>query len=331
MYIINLLSQPYPVNSWRWYRLRGIGFGLFVFLFLFLFKPFRLDLYSSSRLFNTAAMYGFVTSAVIMLGGYFFIKVIVPRINDEKWTLGKQIVLNILLMIGITIFNVWVTQFVHQIRLPLWWHFYMLKWVLMLGILPVVISELLSYNYYLRLHVKKAESLSKKIPVAYTSISTYQPEPEFGNLVANTIPLKQKSITLPVAERVNNPVFQKKAALIMLIGENQNDQLEIAPYRLIAMQALDNYVNVFWEQNNKLQTTLLRNTLSNITEQLSGIPFMYRCHRGWLVNTQKVQKVEGNAQGLKLTVDFLHQPVPVSRANIAGYRSIAEQYLAMKN
>jgi hypothetical protein len=42
-------------------------------------------------------------------------------------------------------------------------------------------------------------------------------------------------------------------------------------------------------------------------------------------------QVEGNAQGLKLLVDLLQQPVPVSRANIAGYRQIAEQHLAMQH
>lgn len=331
MNIINLLNQPFPVNSWRWYRLRGIGFGLFVFLFLLLFKPFRLDLYSSSRLFYIAAMYGIVTGAVILLGGFLFIKVIASYINEEKWTLGKQILLNILLMIGITIFNVLVTQLVHQIVLPIWWHFYMLKWVLMLGVFPVVISELFSYNYYLRLHIKSAENLSNKIPAAYTAISSPSEVPELSNLVINNIHLKPKNVTTSVAEKESISVHKRKAALIMLTGDNQNDRLEIPPYRLLAVQSLDNYVNVFWENNNKLQTTLLRNTLSNIAEQLNGIPFMYRCHRGWLVNTQKVRQVSGNAQGLKLTVDLLHQPVPVSRANITGYREIAEQYMAMKN
>ncbi len=39
-----ILREPFPINTWQWYRLRGIGFGLFVFLFLFLFQPFSLNL-----------------------------------------------------------------------------------------------------------------------------------------------------------------------------------------------------------------------------------------------------------------------------------------------
>ncbi|MBN8859036.1 MAG: LytTR family transcriptional regulator DNA-binding domain-containing protein [Sphingobacteriales bacterium] len=324
MYVISLLNKPFPLNSWRWYKWRGIGFGLFVFLFLFLFKPFRLDLYPSFRLFYTAAMYGFVTGAVILVGGSFFIKIIAPYINEEKWTLGKQILLNIVLMTGITIFNILVTQLVHQITLPLWWHFNMLKWVLMLGALPVAIAELISYNYYLRQHVKSAEGLSKNILVTFEKAVS---QPELSDQLINNIPFR-RDITAAFAEKEIKAVYKKKPSLLILTGENQNDRLEIPHKRLLAVQALDNYVNVFWEQDNKLQSTMLRNTLTNISEQLVGISCMYRCHRGWLVNTQRVVQVEGNAQGLKLSVDFLPQPVPVSRANIAGYRQVAEQHLA---
>lgn len=323
MYITDLLNEPFPVNSWRWYKWRGTGFGLFVFLFLFLFKPFRLDLYPFSRLFYTAAMYGFVTGAVILAGGSFFVKVIAPYIKEEKWTLGKQILLNMVLMISITIFNVLVTQLVHQITLPLWWHLNMLKWVLMLGALPVAIAELISYNYYLRQHVKSAEGVSKD------SSFTCKKAVSQPGLITN-IPFG-KDITTPAAEKEIKAVYKKKPPLLTLTGENQSDRLEIPYKRLLAVQALDNYVNIFWEQDNKLQTTLLRNTLTNISEQLSGTSCMYRCHRGWMVNTQRVVQVEGNAQGLRLSVDFLPQPVPVSRANIAGYRKAAEQHLAMQD
>jgi DNA-binding LytR/AlgR family response regulator len=227
-------------------------------------------------------------------------------------------------MIGITIFNVLVTQLVHRITLPLWWHFNMLKWVLMLGALPVAIAELISYNYYLRQHVKSAEGLSKNIPVTFKKAVS---QPELNDQLINNAPFRE-DVASHVAEKEIRAVYKKKPSLLILTGENQNDRLEVPHKHLLAVQTLDNYVNVFWEQDNKLQTTMLRNTLTNISEQLAGISCMYRSHRGWLVNTQRVKHVEGNAQGLRLSVDLLPQPVPVSRANIAGYRQIAEQHLA---
>lgn len=330
MYIINLFNKSFPVNTWRWYKLRGIGFGLFVFSFLFLFKPFRLDLYAPAQLFYTAAMYGFVTGAVILIGGCFFIKVIAPYTNEDKWTLGKQILLNIVLMIAITICNVLVTQLVHQITLPLWWHFNMLKWVLMLGTLPIAIAELFSYNYYLRQHIKSAERLSENVSPAFENKRMPYEALRTGDELINKALLEPDTVNA-VIEKEPRAVYKARGSLLTLTGENQSDRLELPCKNLLAVQALDNYVNIFWEHNNKLQTTILRNTLTNISEQLSGISCIYRSHRGWLVNTQRVTQVEGNAQGLKLSVDLLPQPVPVSRANITGYRQIAEQYLAMQN
>ncbi|MFT3748623.1 MAG: LytTR family DNA-binding domain-containing protein [Agriterribacter sp.] len=323
MYLVHLINKPFPVNTWRWYKLRGMGFGLFVFSFLFLFKPFRLDLYSPLQLLYTSAMYGFVTGIVILTGGYFFIKAIAPRINEEQWTLGKQILLNIILMIGITVCNVLATQWVHQITLPLWWHFNMLKWVVMLGALPIAIAELFSYNYYLRQHVDSAERLSKNIPVSCEG-STQPAEPELNHQLIHNVVLKQFDLVPVVEEKATKTIFRKRSFLLTLTGDNQNDRLEIPHKNLLAVQALDNYVNVFWEQNGNLQTTMLRNTLTNINEQLIDMPCIYRSHRGWLVNINRVIQVEGNAQGLKLSIDLLPQPVPVSRGNIPGYRQVAE-------
>ncbi|HRP56267.1 LytTR family DNA-binding domain-containing protein [Agriterribacter sp.] len=117
---------------------------------------------------------------------------------------------------------------------------------------------------------------------------------------------------------------EQESFIFILTGENHGNRLEVAEYSLLAVQALDNYVNIFWEEAGCLQTTMLRNTLTNIVEQLNAVSGIYRSHRGWLVNTRRVNQVEGNAQGLRLSVDLMQQQVPVSRGNITGYRRLAE-------
>src|SRR5690606_14013477 len=97
----NIINKPFPINTPQRYWLRGAGFGLFVFLFLFLFKPFRLDLYNTPQLLYTAAVYGCITGAVIFLGDLVFIKAIAPHINEDRWTLGRQVLWNMLLMVCI--------------------------------------------------------------------------------------------------------------------------------------------------------------------------------------------------------------------------------------
>lgn len=326
----SIFHKPFPLNTWRWYSQRGIGFGLFVFLFLFLFKPFYLHLYGPIQLLYTAATYGVITGMVIFTGGWIFMKWMVPRIPEEKWTLGKQIAWNMLLMICIALLNTWVTQLLHQVSLPLWWYFSMLKWVLMLGIFPVVITELLSYNHYLRRNIRNASELSQmvqQIPPAT--------DQKFVNPVRHSLKLLRPYNDLSGAG-YHTAGIEKSTGFpnhsLVLTGENQGDRLNITGNSLLAVQALDNYVNVYWEQNGELQTSMLRNTLTNIAGQLNGASYVYRSHRGWLVNTKKVTKVEGNAQGLRLFVSLMPQLIPVSRANIAGYRKLAEwQHATLSN
>lgn len=320
--IWKLINKPFPINSWRCYLQRSLGFGLFVFLFLFLFKPFSLNLYSTQQLLYTAAIYGGITWFVIFTGGWVFTHWAVPRVNEEKWTLGKQILWNTLLMLCITFLNIYVTQLMHNITLPLWWWFNMLSWVVMLGVFPIAIAELIAYNVYLRQHIKSAVQISQ--------IVQHAPKPAVM-VPVDLLPVSELQATNHhhISERpaftpdVEDSIDILKHTLV-LTGENQGDKLEILYNNLLAVQALDNYVNIFWEQKGSLQTTMLRNTLTNISEQLNDAPCMYRSHRGWLVNTKRVTQVEGNAQGLRLSVDLLPQHVPVSRTNIAGYRQLTE-------
>lgn len=318
---LNIINQPFPINTWKRYWLRGAGFGLFVFLFLFLFKPFSLNLYHSTQLLYTSAIYGLVTGVVIFTGSLVLIKLIAPRMNEERWTLGKQILWNTFLMVCIALGNIAVTQWMHNMWLPVWWYFVMLKWVLMLGVLPIAIAELITYNHYLRRNIKSAAQITQLVAhtqkvnaVAYKPLPTVQFT--FNEALAGEI--KAADAVAP----------QKKFAVhspsLVLTGENQGDKLELPYDSLLAVQALDNYVTVFWEKNERLHTIMLRNTLTNIASQITGMPHVFKSHRGWLVNTQKVKQVEGNAQGLKLTIHLMQVQIPVSRANIAAYRQLTE-------
>lgn len=304
-----ILSEPFPINTWKWYRLRGLGFGLFVFLFLFMFKPFDLNLFGQLQLLYVTLVYGLVTGVVMFCGGWIFVKYIATGLEDEKWTLGRQIAWNVLLMVFIALLNVLATQIMLQLIVPLWWWLTMLKWVLMLGVLPVALAELIAYNQHLRHHLETANQLSQLVlhhPVRSNENA--------GNLVS-------------AGNSTHQNINTASQGVLVLTGENQGEKLELVHENLLAVQALDNYVNVFWEAGDQLQSTLLRNTLSNIADQVSGAAYMYRSHRSWLVNVQRVARVDGNAQGLKLSVELMDQQVPVSRSNIPGYRQLTELQL----
>ncbi|MBX2926143.1 MAG: LytTR family transcriptional regulator [Chitinophagaceae bacterium] len=325
---LKIIHQPFPINTWRPYWLRGVGCGLFVFLFLFLFKPFNLHYYPFDQLLYASFIYGFITGAVTFLASVILVKVIAPRVQDENWTLGKQILWNTVLMVCIAWVNIYVTQLMHNVSLPLWWQLNMLKWVFMLGVFPVAIVELITYNHYLRRNLKSAAQLSQMVErVHFVKPEVYATESIDQTFFTNIFRDHH-----PVSETAAVDTLMKKAYSIphslLLMGENQGDKVELSGESLLAVQALDNYVNVFWEKNGRLQTNMLRSTLTNIAEQVTGLSHMVRTHRGWLVNIKRVNQVNGNAQGLKLSVDLLWQQVPVSRANIPAYRQLTAMHSA---
>ena len=86
---------------------------------------------------------------------------------------------------------------------------------------------------------------------------------------------------------------------------------------LLAIKAIENYIEVYAYQHGKLNKTVLRNTLKNAEESLIGLKNISKCHRSYLVNLEKVKHFSGNAQGLTLNFgNSLELSVPVSRAYV---------------
>ncbi|MDD2528242.1 MAG: LytTR family DNA-binding domain-containing protein [Lentimicrobiaceae bacterium] len=83
-----------------------------------------------------------------------------------------------------------------------------------------------------------------------------------------------------------------------------------------------NYVFFYLSRNNKVQKVPIRNSISNIEDQLKQIPFYFRCHRAFIVNLNKVQSKRGNALGYTLSLANCDEKIPVSRKNIKPFDSL---------
>ncbi|MDQ3276691.1 MAG: LytTR family transcriptional regulator, partial [Bacteroidota bacterium] len=102
--------------------------------------------------------------------------------------------------------------------------------------------------------------------------------------------------------------------IIRLRGDNQKEELLLAPDDLFFLSSADNYVQVVYRQSGKPTAMLLRSTLKKMEEQLAAYPAFFRCHRMYLVNLQLVTSVSGNAQGLRLHLAGVEEVIPVSRS-----------------
>ncbi|MFA7326645.1 MAG: LytTR family DNA-binding domain-containing protein [Candidatus Kapaibacterium sp.] len=100
---------------------------------------------------------------------------------------------------------------------------------------------------------------------------------------------------------------------IKIDSQNQNEELEINSSDLLFIKSADNYIEVYHLKEEKVEVSLLRNTLKNVEEIFTNNENIIRCHKSYLVNLQYVKNVSGNAQGYKLHLDFTEISIPVSR------------------
>ena len=148
---------------------------------------------------------------------------------------------------------------------------------LSVGIFPVVISTLFVYNMSLKTMVREANQL---------------------NLAVN---IDKKS----------------DVEIIHIPSHNKSEELSLNSEELLAIKAVENYIEVYANHEGKLNKTVLRNTLKNIEESLTVVKHINKCHRSYLVNLEKVKHFTGNAQGLTLNFgESIELSVPVSRAYV---------------
>lgn len=223
--------------------------------------------------------YGGITAALVFFNAVIVEGVFKKWFDEKNWKVGKEIVWifwNILL-IGAA--NLIYSHYQMGFSLS-FGNFLKYQGITMsIGIFPVIIVTVVNYN---RLHQQNT-ALAQQL---------------------NT-----------VIENDTQPVLASIAHnQVTLLGENSKEELVLDPASILYIESADNYVNVVWMEGPQLKKLLLRNTLKNQEEKLKAYPHLFRCHRSYIVNLQRVTHVTGNSQGYKLHLDGAEEWVPVSRS-----------------
>jgi len=269
-------SRPYQTtNSYSQRVLRCVLFGALVFLFLFVFKPFGLAELGEKLLIATIG-YGAVTTAVMMFLNVALMPVMSAFFAEENWTVGRELLWTAVNILFIAFANVWFSVFM---GFASWsWNavFAFGLYTISLGVFPAAVVIMINEA---RLK-SKYESESNEIS---TQIEKHVP---FENIPSNT------SITIT--------------------SENQGESFTIDPAALLFIRSADNYAEVYFEESGQISRKVVRNTLKNLESNLN-LPTMLRCHKSYLVNTNRINHVSGNAQGYKLHLKGADHLIPVSR------------------
>ena len=76
----------------------------------------------------------------------------------------------------------------------------------------------------------------------------------------------------------------------------------------------------------KVKKAVIRNSISDIEQQLSNIPYIVRTHRAFIVNARQVCSKKGNSLGYRLKLSCTDDEIPVSRKNIRAFDEVMKQY-----
>ncbi|CAN5470135.1 LytTR family DNA-binding domain-containing protein [soil metagenome] len=259
--VISILRKPFPraeSSSRRW--LGVLGVSSFVALFLLAFAPFGLSATFPNRTLIIAG-YGLVTS--LCMG--FLVSVppfLLPNaFAEERWTVGKEILMMMLTISLIGVGNTMYTWWVFNYNLSLELFLVFQGVTLLVGSIPASFIVILQYQRYQMLFVRGAREIES---------------------------------------HMHAPTTHDTRTTIRLEDDEGRNVIELGVDELVVLSAADNYVQVIWRQGGESKQQLLRTSLKGI-ELRHTLPLSwFRCHRSHIVNLNAVEHVRGNAQGYRL-------------------------------
>ena len=101
--------------------------------------------------------------------------------------------------------------------------------------------------------------------------------------------------------------------LVHFKSDYTKDSLSIKVNLLLFIRAANNYIEIFWKENEHIKSQLVRTSLKKAEDILTEYKFIFKCHRSYLINTNFIDKVEGSIQGYKLFFEKIDFSIPVSK------------------
>lgn len=105
----------------------------------------------------------------------------------------------------------------------------------------------------------------------------------------------------------------------------KQDDFSLDIDELLFVKADGNYIELTKSNGSEITTELKRISLTQFETQITAYPHFFRCHRTYLVNMFKIEKIAGNSQGYLLSFNETNVKVPVSRKQIDSFNSCYEQ------
>jgi len=280
--IQKFLHQPYP------YYFRGNtlwAFAALIFVlglsFNYFFRPFNVNV--SEHKMNYFWISFLHTVVPMVLIGIFAVILSFIVKNEEKWTIKKEMLFFITLFLSIGIGQFLIRDIIYDN--PNNWSFgYFFEEIrntCMVGLLFSLILVPLNYIRLLKQRVAGAGNLA--IPEGIVS--------------------ERSHVVVPIRTNTKSDDFTL----------NVND--------FISAKAEGNYVEIYVKSATGVEKSVKRMTIKELEQQLKEVAYIFKSHRSYLINMTLVEKINGNAQGYKISLKGMPHEVPVSRTMISDFES----------
>ncbi len=90
----------------------------------------------------------------------------------------------------------------------------------------------------------------------------------------------------------------------------KKESFSVLPEDIVYIKSEDNYVNIYYIEEEELQKKVIRNTLSSLHKQLNHL---IKVHRSYLINPIFIISIEGNAQKGSIHLKYIEEKLPVSK------------------
>ncbi|HEC42199.1 MAG TPA: LytTR family transcriptional regulator [Bacteroides sp.] len=283
MRVLEYARKPYPFSLNRWVVI--VSISLFISFFMVVFQPFGLQNLTPDRKSFLLAGYGLVTFIVLSVNMIILPRVF-PRIFiEERWTVLREVFWLLWIVVTISIGNYIysdVLTIVHWVGIKGLLIFVLFTFAI--AIIPITGVTILSYNRLLKKNLKASQELNDSIEGNETS-------------------------------RVQDD------NMLIITSENRSQKLETFASNMICIESEGNYVNVWFIEEGKIVSLMIRNTLKNIETQIEKTGILFKCHRAFIINLSYIEKVKGNSQGYRLQLKHIDKEIPVSRNYSKSFRN----------
>ncbi|WP_298540679.1 LytTR family DNA-binding domain-containing protein [uncultured Aquimarina sp.] len=275
--ISNIIKKPHPFvfNIYSIVIPSVLSFLIIVVLAPFNFQELEISLRASFAL---------IVSIIVALSIYAsikFLKRVFPKLmSEDNWTFGKEFLLVLFILVIITILILIAVLAIQTNTTPL---------------IPIIL---------------KTASITMAISVFPIGFLILFEQYKYQK---NQL---EKANKLTDSLKNSNNEFLKGSIgeqHILIKSESNDIELRLNYNDLVYMKSDGNYVEVYFINANELQKKLIRNRIKNIEAILPEKHFL-RCHNRFIINSNAIIKVEGNARNLLLHLKNGIETIPVSRA-----------------